>query len=128
MIIGIGVDLVENQRIKKTLQKFGDDFAKRILSADEFDEYNQLEDKNYSLAKYFSAKEAMAKALGTGLRKKIKMKEIVVSPIKHGQPQIHCHGDTLKLLKEKRVTSIHLSISNEEDYTIAIVVLENEHE
>ena len=125
-IFGIGTDIVNVERIKKILKKKGNNFKKRVFSKKEIF-YCENKIKSYTyFAKRFAAKEALSKALGTGIRKGINFKEIVVHNIKSGKPSIKLFGITKKktnqILKRKKY-SIFLSLSDDKPFAIATVII-----
>ena len=124
MIFGIGTDIVEVARIEASIQQFGDDFAKRILAASEFDSYQHSQIKARFLAKRFAAKEAFSKALGTGLRAPATFQNIAVSHDDLGKPILVLAADLQVLLQSKSITHMHISISDEKNLAAAFVVLE----
>ena len=126
MIYGVGTDVVEVSRIAKALERFGDGFAKKILSPEEFLVFQKNNLKENFLAKRFAAKEAFAKALGTGFREDVNVKSIVVINNELGRPDIKLNKNVARLLKEKKIKSCHLSISDEKNIAAAFVVLESE--
>ena len=124
MIHGIGIDSVHIDRMRKSIDRYGDRFARRILSLNEMEEYNQSQKAANYLAKHFAAKEAMAKALGTGFRDGLSLKHITVNHNKYGSPVIECSGRAYEMLKDNKIKSCYLSITDEKDYAFASVVLE----
>lgn len=124
MILGIGTDIVSVKRLQTNLGKYGDRFAQRILAEREFDQYQRSARAANFLAKRFAAKEAMAKAIGTGFRDGISLGHIAVTNDELGKPQIVCTGHALEAIARMGVTACHLSISDEQDYAIAFVTLE----
>jgi len=126
MIYGVGTDVVEVSRIAKALERFGDDFAKKILNNEEFLLFKKNKMKENFLAKRFAAKEAFAKALGTGFRGDVNVKSISVINNALGRPDIEVDKNVARLLKEKKIKSCHLSISDEKNIAAAFVVLERE--
>ncbi len=124
MIYGIGTDIVRIQRIDKNLQRYGDRFASRILSDDEFEGFQASARKAHFLAKRFAAKEAAAKALGTGFRGGLSLRDISVTHDKLGKPILDFSPKGLEQLKARSIGGTHLSISDEHDYAIAFVTLE----
>ncbi|QJC32841.1 holo-ACP synthase [Enterobacteriaceae endosymbiont of Donacia semicuprea] len=125
-IIGIGIDLVEINRIKKTFKYFGKRFIYRILTKYELSIYKKNEDKKIKiLSKYFSVKEAAVKALNTGFTNGIFFNQIELLHYKNGKPKLKFYNQALKILKN--ITNnyyIHVSLSNEINYTCAIVIIE----
>ena len=123
MIYGVGVDMVRVSRIQAGLERFGDRFARRILSASEFGEFQRAERRDSFVAKRFAAKEAVAKALGTGFRDGLTLRQISVVHDALGKPGLRYSGRASELLKANGVGDSHLSITDEDDYSMAFVVL-----
>ncbi len=124
MIFGIGTDIVEVERIEHSIAKFGDDFAARILAPTEMPSYLQSNIKARFLAKRFAAKEAFSKALGTGLREPATFQNIAVTHDDLGKPTFLLAEALQIFLNTKKVTQMHLSISDEKNLATAFVVLE----
>jgi len=124
MIFGIGTDIVEVARIEASIEKFGDDFAKRILVDNEFFSYQASHIKPRFLAKRFAAKEAFAKALGTGLRAPATFENIAVSHDELGKPILILATELQVFLQAKNITQTYISISDEKNFATAFVVLE----
>ena len=123
MIYGIGVDLVRIGRVDKALTRFGDRFAQRILTASEFRTFQQNARPAAYLAKRFAAKEALLKALGTGLRRGLSWQQIEVCRNELGKPYIVCNAYAQELLERYGIVDTLLSLSDEDDYAIAFVTL-----
>ena len=124
MIYGIGTDLVEVARIQDSLDRFGDHFALRVLSEREMQEFHLSNTKARFLAKRFAAKEAFAKALGTGFRSPVLFQNIIVGHDELGKPILEFDDELKSYLKEKNILSQHISISDEKNIATAFVVLE----
>jgi holo-[acyl-carrier protein] synthase len=124
MIFGVGTDIVEVARIKASLEEFGDAFACRILAEIELDSYHASNIKPRFLAKRFAAKEAFAKALGTGLRAPATLQNIAVSHDELGKPLLILTEELQQFLKERHIRHMHISISDEKNLAAAFVVLE----
>lgn len=124
MIYGIGTDIVSIQRITDNLARYGDRFAQRILSEEEMSLYGAASRQNHFLAKRFAAKEAAAKALGTGIRDGLTLKDIQVSNDALGKPLLVFTRQGQEKLQGRGIGNAHLSLSDEEDYAIAFVTLE----
>lgn len=124
MIYGIGTDIVEVSRIEDSLARFGDAFAERILTEQEWLSFSQSHTKARFLAKRFAAKEAFAKALGTGLRTPATFQNIGVTHDDLGKPVLTLAAPLQALLDEKQIIHQHLSISDEKALAVAFVVLE----
>lgn len=124
MIFGIGTDLVHIPRMQNLLDKHGDRIAERILSDKEFAEFKlQLKPAAF-LAKRFAAKEAAAKALGTGFRDGLSLRHIVVGNNALGKPELTFEAVGQKLLEELKIGRCLLSLSDDHDYACAYVILE----
>lgn len=126
MIIGIGVDVCEIARIHDALSRRGDHFAERILATDELTEFNQLNPSMQAgfLAKRFAAKEAIAKALGTGIGRGFSFHDITVSHDDLGKPFIILNSENVTL-RNVCGSRIHLSISDERTQAIAFCTIED---
>jgi|TARA_B110000211_G_C13861156_1_gene456601 holo-[acyl-carrier protein] synthase len=123
-IFGIGTDIVEISRIKKILNK-NKKFKSRIFSIKEIKYCESRKNKTAFYSKKFAAKEAFAKALGTGISKGISFNEISINNNKNGAPFITLSGKT-KIITRKlinRRNKIFLSLSDENKYALAIVVI-----
>ena len=125
MIKGIGIDLVENDRIKFLHNKYGAKFAKKILSKAEFAEFlNTNSPANY-LSKNFASKEALSKAIGTGLyRYGVYPSSFTVTHTELGKPFFIINEVLEKLLGKLSANSLFLSISDSDKYSIAMVIME----
>ena len=124
MIFGIGTDIVEVSRIEASIEKFGDDFAERILAESEMQSYLNSSIKPRFLAKRFAAKEAFSKALGTGLREPAIFQNIAVSHDDLGKPILVLAQPLQAFLATKAIQHMHISISDEKNLAAAFVVLE----
>lgn len=124
MIYGIGTDVVEVKRIKKSFFKHGEAFAKKILTSQELLTYKKTKVKENFLARRFAAKEAFAKALGTGMRSPVNFKSIEVIHDALGKPKIKTLPELTLLIKKHAIKHCHLSISDEKNIAVAFVILE----
>lgn len=117
MIIGIGIDLVETKRIEQLIER-NDRFLKRVLTKMELDQYSKLNERRRIefLAGRFSAKEALAKAMGTGIGKELSFQDMAVHNDEKGRPYF-----IVEKLKDKK---IHLSITHTKEYAAAQVLVE----
>ena len=126
MIIGLGTDIIENNRIKKTLNQFGKKFKQRCFLLNEIIKSENRKNSVNSFAKRYAAKEACAKALGTGLARGVFWKDIEVHNDKYGKPKIKLHNNALKFLNsnfQNNECSIEVSLSDEKNYAIANVTI-----
>lgn len=126
MIVGIGTDIVHIPRVVQILDKYGERFSRRILSAAEGVIFAQHHQGARYLASRFAAKEACAKAFGTGFRDGLKHADIAVSNDQHRKPMLTFEGKAVTLMQTLNVTSSHISLTDEVEYAIAFVVLERD--
>jgi holo-[acyl-carrier protein] synthase len=124
MIVGIGVDLVEVQRIQRLLDEYGDQFAGRVLNSQEREHYERSSRQVSFLANRFAAKEAMSKALGTGLRYPVTLHSIGIISTANGRPEFRFNEVLTPYLESRKVTDAHLSLTHEKGLVCAVVVLE----
>jgi holo-[acyl-carrier protein] synthase len=124
MIFGIGTDIVAYARIEALHVRYGLRFAQRILSADELAEYRSHVDPVRLLMKRFAAKEALAKAVGSGLRYPVTLQRISVTHDALGKPALAFDAELNAYFKQLGITRHHLSISDERDTAVAFVVVE----
>lgn len=124
MIFGIGTDIVEYARIEAMWQRLGQRLAERILSESELPEFLAHAHPARFLAKRFAAKEAFAKALGTGLRAPATFENIGVAHDDLGKPVFDLGAALQALLDARGIHACHLSISDEKALAVAFVVLE----
>lgn len=126
MIFGIGTDIVQVSRMEDNLAKHGKRFAERILTDVEMERYSAHVKPAQFLAKRFAAKEAAAKAFGTGFRDGLSLHHIVVLNDENGRPSLQFSGMAEELAQKSGVNRSHLSLSDEPNYAIAFVILESE--
>ncbi len=124
MIFGIGTDIVRVARMQEDLDRFGERFAERILTANELQEYRQNNNKANFLARRFAAKEAAAKALGTGFSNGVQLHDIEVAHDARGKPLLEFRGRARQFMQEKSITIAHISLADEQDHAVAFVTLE----
>jgi holo-[acyl-carrier protein] synthase len=124
MIHGIGTDLLDASRIRDGLARYGEHYADRILAPAEHAGYYASGDPARFLAKCFAAKEAFAKATGTGLRSPVTLRNIAVLRDARGKPYVECAPELAAWLAERGVTAHHVSLSDEGDLVLAYVILE----
>lgn len=123
MIVGIGTDIVQVSRIQQSLDRLGEAFARRILTDSELATFKASNQPAAFLAKRFAAKEAAAKALGTGIGR-VSFQHLEVSNDPAGAPKLKFHGYAQELQMMKAINHLHLSLSDEKDNAVAFVVLE----
>ncbi len=124
MIYGVGTDLVDIDRIKKILSINRDGFVKRVLSEHEQALFANKADSAAYCAKRFAAKEAFAKALGTGIGRAVSFQDLTIRNNENGKPYFIPSEKLRQFLVEKNIKQAHLSISDESQNAIAFVVLE----
>ncbi|MCF6323692.1 MAG: holo-ACP synthase [Gammaproteobacteria bacterium] len=124
MIVGIGTDIVCVSRMEKNLAKYGQRFAERILTSNEFTEFLQHRRPASFLAKRFAAKEAVAKAMGCGFRDGLQLTHIGVGHDDFGKPMLEYSDRAVDLCEHLNISKSHLSISDEDEYAVAFVTLE----
>ena len=124
MIYGVGTDVVEVARVARSLARFGERFARRILSDAEFEQFRAHRQPSYFLAKRFAAKEAFSKALGSGIRAPATWHAIRVENQPSGRPVLGFDGPLSAHLREQGIAGAHVSISDERELAMATVILE----
>jgi len=125
-IFGIGTDIVNIKRIKMLIKKNSNNFKKRIFSNTEINYCENKKNPSKYYAKRFAAKEALSKALGTGIRKGVNFKDIEIYNNKLGKPLIRLKGSTYNFLKRKiksKKHTIYLSLSDDEPWAQATVII-----
>jgi len=124
MIRGIGVDIVNVDRIEKAVERWGHRFLNRIFTAAEIERCEQRARPAQCLALRFAAKEAFAKALGLGMREGLRWRDIEVVHDHLGKPGLLLHHKAEKLLKSMEANKTWLSLSDERQSALAVVVIE----
>lgn len=128
MIIGVGSDIVKNSRIGDLVSSYQYRFYERILSAEEIKFLRNIElpkKFNNFIAKRFAAKEAFAKAVGTGIGKEISFKDVSVLPDKLGKPSLSLNDKVKQFIQKKYgEVNIHVSLTDEEEFSLAFIVIE----
>ncbi|MEW5967341.1 MAG: holo-ACP synthase [Pseudomonadota bacterium] len=124
MIHGIGTDLLDARRIRDGLARFGEHYADRLLAPAEHAGYYASADPARYLAKAFAAKEAFAKACGTGLRPPVTLRNLAVLRDARGKPHFECAPELARWLADRGVHAHHVSLSDEGDLVLAYVILE----
>ena len=125
-IFGIGTDIVNIERMDKSLKRRGINFKNRIFSKKEITYCEKKKNASAFYAKRFAAKEAFSKALGTGIRKGVSLRNIEISNNVNGKPSIILKGATADLLKKqvkRKKYDIHLSLSDDKSWAQATVII-----
>jgi holo-[acyl-carrier protein] synthase len=124
MILGIGTDIVAVKRMDDMHARHGDRLARRLLAPEEWDDYVRAASKARFLAKRFAAKEALGKAMGTGIRAPLTLASVGVVHDALGRPDFSYSPDLAAWLQARGAAAIHLSLSDEQDYVVAFVIAE----
>lgn len=122
MIRGIGVDIIEIERVRQLIEKHGQRFLDRCFTSEEQTYCLKYDDPSPSFAARYAAKEAVAKALGTGIGEFLSWTDIEVTRNQHGQPGVQLSQRAIKAFGDLKV---HLSLSHEKAFAIAQVVVES---
>ena len=128
MILGIGIDICEIDRISNTLKKYKERFEERCFTNLERKKCQGTYNKSNCYAKRFAAKEATSKALGTGISNGISWQQIEIENLSSGKPKINLFGNAKKkletLLPKNMTSNILITITDEKDYAQALVIIE----
>ena len=124
MILGIGADVVEVARVARLLERYGERFALRVLAPSELEGFRASPNRHIFLASRFAAKEAFAKALGTGLRAPVLLTSISVTHDASGRPLLRLAPDLQALSDGCGVSAHHITLTHERSIACAVVVLE----
>jgi holo-[acyl-carrier protein] synthase len=122
MVRGIGVDIIEIDRIRKSIERTGAQFLEKIYTPSELEYCNAKAYRYQHFAARFAAKEALSKALATGWAGEFRWKHVEITNDPSGKPGITLHGSMREHLGTAR---IHLSMSHSESYVVAVVVIED---
>ncbi|MEW5787835.1 MAG: holo-ACP synthase [Pseudomonadota bacterium] len=124
MIYGIGTDIVATRRMADIHARHGDRLASHLLAEAEREDFARAPDKVRFLAKRFAAKEALGKALGTGIRVPMTLTAVAVVHDGLGRPEFAPTEALAVWLRERGAGALHLTLSDEQDYAVAFVVVE----
>tara|TARA_B100000674_G_scaffold439313_1_gene401548 strand:+ start:5342 stop:5740 length:399 start_codon:yes stop_codon:yes gene_type:complete len=128
MIIGLGNDLINIERVENTLSRFGNRFVNRVFTDVEIKKSENRLKRSASYAKRFAAKEALTKALGTGLSNGVFFKDIGIENDKYGKPKIVLTGGAKlrleKIIPENHKAKINLTITDDHPWAQALVIIE----
>jgi holo-[acyl-carrier protein] synthase len=125
MLIGTGVDLIEVERIARSIERYGERFLRRVYTDDEIAYCSRKRSGAESFAARFAAKEAGAKALGTGISRGVTWNEFQVVRNPGGRPVLELRGRAAQLAKELGVRAISLSLTHTASLAMATVMMEN---
>ncbi len=126
MILGIGTDIVAIERLRAMHERHGARLADRLLAAGEQADYARAAEPARLLAKRFAAKEALAKALGTGLRAPVSLAGMAVVHDALGRPGFNFVAELADWLAARGIARVHLSLSDERDYAVGFVIVEGD--
>ena len=124
-VLGVGVDIVETERIDRSLERFGDRFLHRVFTAGEIAYCQSMKFPARHFAARFAAKEAVSKAFSTGIGKSMGWRDIDVHRQESGQPFVMLEGGAKALATERGVTSVWISLSHTDHHAVATIVLES---
>jgi holo-[acyl-carrier protein] synthase len=124
MIYGIGIDLVENDRLAKIVAKWGSKFLERVFSESEINYCEKHAQSSVNYGARFAAKESFLKALGIGLGMGVKLREIEVVHDEKGKPDLVLWGEARMQIEKRDIIKVHLSLTHTRTYATAIVLLE----
>ena len=123
-VLGIGVDMVECERIQHSIDRFGDRFLQRVFTEGEIEYSMSMKFPARHLAARFAAKEAVSKAFGTGIGKSLGWRDIDVRKKPSGEPFLVFGGRAEELGQERGVTSALITLSHTDHHAMAMIVLE----
>jgi len=124
LIYGIGIDVIEPRRVARLLERYGERFARRVLTPREWPSYEKTVRPVLFLANRFAAKEAFSKAMGTGFRYPVTLQCISIVQNFAGKPGLEFHPRLAELVAHRGIVGHHLTISDEQNLACACVVLE----
>lgn len=124
MIYGIGVDILEPDRVVRLLEGYGEKFARRVLTPDEWPYYQRSRRPEMFIANRFAAKEAFSKAMGTGFRFPVTLGQINIIQNRLGKPELFYRSELQKLVDAEGIAGGYVTISDEKSMVCAVVVLE----
>src|SRR5882724_3844149 len=123
MILGIGIDIIEVERIQKSFEKFGERFLKRILHPGEIKYCLSHKHPAPFLAARFAAKEAISKAFGTGIGAQLGWQDMEIARRESGEPYVILHGGGPKLLQDRGGRVVLISLSHTQEHATAVSIL-----
>jgi holo-[acyl-carrier protein] synthase len=125
MVLGLGTDLIETERVHESMNRFGDRFLERIFTVGEIAYCTRKKNAAESFAARFAAKEAAAKALGTGISRGVSWKEFEVKREGSGRPTLHLSGRAAELAAAMGVRRVQVSLTHSRELAMAVVVVED---
>jgi holo-[acyl-carrier protein] synthase len=124
-VLGLGTDLIETKRVEESIDRFGDRFLERVFTEGEIAYCRRKKNAGESFAARFAAKEAGAKALGTGISRGVNWKELEVRREVSGKPTLHLSGRAAELAEAMGVRRLQLSLTHSRELAMAVVVAED---
>jgi holo-[acyl-carrier protein] synthase len=124
MITGIGIDVVQNDRIRQSIERFGDRFLNRIYTEGEIEYCKKFTPPDKHYAARWAAKEAAFKALGTGWAAGVKWRDVEIVKLESGKPELHLHGDALAHATAAGAKRFYVSLTHDQLISAAVVILE----
>jgi holo-[acyl-carrier protein] synthase len=124
-VLGIGVDMIETQRIERSLERFGEHFLHRVFTAGEIAYCQSMKYPARHFAARFAAKEAVSKAFGTGIGKAMGWREIDVHKKPSGEPFVVLSGGARNLANHRNIRAVWISLSHTHEHAVAMIALEN---
>ena len=126
MILGIGSDLIDIRRMERVIARFGERFLDRVFTPTERAKSEGRKNRIESYAKRFAAKEAFSKAVGRGIRYPVNWQNVGVENERSGKPVLRFSPALDAWLKERGITAVHLSLTDETNLAAAYVIIEGE--
>jgi holo-[acyl-carrier protein] synthase len=124
MVVGLGIDVIQNERIRDSVSRFGTRFINRIYTETEIAYCANCTDPGIHYAARFAAKEAAFKALGTGWAAGVKWKDIEVQRLPSGKPDLHLYGEALERATSMGATRFHVSLTHDQLVSCAVVIFD----
>jgi holo-[acyl-carrier protein] synthase len=124
MVVGLGIDVIQNERIRDSVTRFGTRFINRIYTETEIAYCANCADPGIHYAARFAAKEAGFKALGTGWAAGVKWKDIEVQKLASGKPELHLYGEALERATSLGATRFHVSLTHDQLVSCAVVMFD----
>jgi len=124
MIVGVGIDVIQNERIRESITRFGPRFLNRIYTELEIAYCSSCADPTIHYAARFAAKEAGFKALGTGWAGGVKWKDVEVQRLPSGKPELHLYGEALERANSLGASRFHVSLTHDQLVSSAVVMFD----
>ena len=124
MVVGVGIDVIQNERIRDSITRFGPRFLNRIYTETEIAYCTNCADPTIHYAARFAAKEAAFKALGTGWAVGVKWKDVEVQKLPSGKPELHLYGEALVRATSLGATRFQVSLTHDQLVSCAVVIFD----